>query len=107
VELPVHFMPEHELADIRHLHGGVDGLIYLEALAKLSRARKGSLAYGSDGPVKVWVNGRVVDSQPKATNPARVGQYVVNVTWRRGANRITFALATNGGRAWGVQARVV
>jgi hypothetical protein len=107
VQLPVRFMPEHELADVRYFHGGEDGLIYLEASAKLKQACKGSLAYGSDGPVKVWVNGRAVDCRPKATNPAIVGQYVVNVAWRKGANRITFALATNKGRAWGVQARVL
>jgi len=104
---PVDFMSEIELGDVRCLHGGEDGLIYIEASAKLTRAAKGSLSYGSDGPVKVWVNGRAVDSRPKATNPGGVGKYGVNVAWRKGENRITFALATNGGRAWGVQARVV
>jgi len=104
---PVDFMSELELGDVRGIHGGDDGLIYIEASAKLTRAAKGSLSYGSDGPVKVWVNGRAVASQPEATNPGGVGKYVVQVAWRKGENRITFALSTNKGRAWGVQARVI
>ena len=56
--------------------------------------------------MKVWVNGREVDCQPKATNSAIIGQYVAKVAWKKGVNRITFALATNHGKAWGVQARV-
>jgi hypothetical protein len=56
--------------------------------------------------VKVWVNGHVVDCQPAATNPANIGKYLANVSWRKGLNRITFALATNHGRAWGITARV-
>ncbi len=106
VHLPVPFMTGGELADIRCFHGGQDGLLYLEASAKLSRPCQGSLSYGSDGPVKVWVNGHVVDCQPAATNPANIGKYLANVSWRKGLNRITFALATNHGRAWGITARV-
>ena len=104
---PVPFMPEHELADIRKVHGGADGVVYIEASVKVARAYGGALAYGADGPVKVWVNGRAVDCRPKATNPARIGQYVTPVTWKKGVNRISFALATNRGKAWGVQARVL
>ena len=96
-----------ELADIRSFHGGADGLIYIEATVKLNRAYRGALAYGADGPVKVWVNGRAADCRPKATNPAIVGAYVTPVSWKKGVNRITFALATNHGNAWGVQARVL
>jgi hypothetical protein len=100
-------MPGIELGDVRGIHGGEDGLIYIEAFAKLKQASNGLLAYGSDGPVTVWVNGRVVDRQPAATNPGGGGKYVAKVAWRKGENRITFALSTNKGRAWGVQARVL
>ncbi|MEI6219356.1 MAG: glycoside hydrolase family 32 protein, partial [bacterium] len=101
------FISECEMADIRGVHGGADGVIYIEADVKLDRAYRGALAYGSDGPVKVWVNGRAVDCRPNATNPAKIGEYVKPVSWKKGANRISFALATNCGRAWGVQARVM
>lgn len=101
------FIPECEMGDVRGIHGGADGVIYIEADVKLDRAYRGSLAYGSDGPVKVWVNGRAVDCRPNATNPANIGEYVKPILWKKGVNRISFALATNSGRAWGVQARVM
>jgi hypothetical protein len=104
---PVPFFTEFELADIRAVHGGADGVIYVEATVKLDRAYHGALAYGADGPVKVWVNNRAVDSQPQATNPALAGQYTAPVPWKKGVNRISFALASNHGKAWGVQARVL
>ena len=92
---------------MRCIHGGGDGLIYLETSARLGRACQGALSYGADGPVKVWVNGRTVDCRPDATNPASIGKFVADVAWRKGVNRITFALSTNHGRAWGVTARVL
>lgn len=102
----VPLMSEFELADIRLVHGGADGLIYIRATVNLDRAFRGTLAYGSDGPVKVWVNGRAVDCQPKATNPALAGQYLAPVSLKKNTNRIVFALASNHGKAWGVQARI-
>lgn len=59
------------------------------------------------GANKVWVNGHIVDCRPDATNPASIGKFVADVAWRKGVNRITFALSTNHGRAWGVTARVL
>ena len=59
-------------------------------------------AYGADGPVKLWINGKVVDCRPEATNPAIEGEYLVRVRWRKGVNHVVFALSTNHGKAWGV-----
>jgi hypothetical protein len=103
----VPFVADDELADIRGFHGGADGLVYIEADMRLDKAYRGALAYGADGPVKVWVNSRAADCRPQATNPARIGEYVAPVSWKKGLNRITFALATNHGKAWGMQARVL
>ena len=107
VRNPVPFEAQWELADIRSVHGGADGLIYIQAVVKQDWACKASLAYGADGPVKAWVNGIAVDCRPEATNPASIGEYVVPISWKKGANRVCFALATNHGKAWGVQVRVV
>jgi hypothetical protein len=106
VKLSVPFLGHGELADVRSFHGGGDGLIYLQTSARLGKACQGTLSYGADGPVKVWVNDRTVDCRPDATNPASIGKFVADVEWRKGVNRITFALSTNCGRAWGVTARV-
>jgi hypothetical protein len=101
------FDPTTELGDIRPAHDGQDGLVYIEGRITFEQAFDGALAYGADGPVKVWINGVEADVQPDATNPARIGEYEVNAGWKQGENRITFAINTNHGKAWGVVARVM
>lgn len=102
----VPFVVKTELADIRGFHNNSDGLIFIAADVRIKAAGKGRLLYGADGPVKVWVNGKVVGCRRDATNPARIGEYVSLVNWKKGVNKIVFALNTNHGKAWGVQARV-
>ncbi len=101
------FDPGSELGDIRPAHQGRDGLVYLEGEIDLPEAFDGALAYGADGPLRVWVNDVPVDCRPNATNPAVIGEYDVPVRWRQGVNRVLFALNTNQGKAWGVVARVM
>lgn len=91
--------------EIRNRHGGKHGVCYIRSDVFAPRAGISTLHYGADGPVKVWVNGKVVDCQPCATNPAVDGQYVVKAAWRKGMNTILFALNTNQGKAWGVFCR--
>ncbi len=88
--------------DVRAIHDGRDGLIFLRARFDAPRAGAGRLIYGADGPVKVWINGAPADCRPHATNPAIPGQYRARARWRRGANEIVFALASNRGNAWGI-----
>jgi len=95
------------LCDLREFHGGKDGLLYVRVRATVPRGGTGSLLYGADGPVKVWVNDMEVGCQPTATNPVRPDEYKARVEWKEGENIIVFALATNGGNAWGVLPRVV
>jgi hypothetical protein len=104
--MPVPFIASVELGDIRPAHGGRDGFLFIRGKVKLTKSSHGRLLYGSDGPVKVWVNGREAGCQPKATNPARIGQYSASVEWREGENEILFGINTNHGLAWGVQARM-
>lgn len=94
-----------QLGDIRPAHGQRDGLVYVVGSIALPKVGAGSLLYGADGPVRVWVNGRACACQPDATNPAVPGQYRGPARWKKGLNRIVFALNTNGGKAWGVMAR--
>ncbi len=101
----VPFVPETELADIRAIHQEKDGLVYLQAELKLPAASEGRLAYGADGPIKAWLNGTQIDCRPDATNPAVIGEYVVPASWKKGVNMLTFAINTNGGKAWGIVVR--
>ena len=96
----------NNFVDVRAIHHGKNGVVYLSTRYAAKQAGAGTLAYGADGPVKVWVNGEAVGAQPAATNPAYPGEYQAAVQWTKGQNDIVFALATNGGRAWGIFAGV-
>ncbi len=82
-----------------------DGLIYLRGTIDMAKAGKGTLLYGVDGPAKLWLNGKEVDCRPAAKNPVIPDQYKLNVSWKKGANEVLFALDTKKGHSWGVCAR--
>jgi hypothetical protein len=103
--VPVSVQEEIGLADIRRMHQGADGLLYVKGEVVLKSGGRGRLLFGADGPVKVWVNGKAVACEPAATNPAVGDGYACPAAWKKGLNTVLFALATNGGRAWGVIAR--
>ena len=93
--------------DFRETHGGRDGLIYLRTTLGMRSAGRGRLLFGADGPVRVWVNGEPVACVPDATNPIARDEYEAPALWKKGANRVVFAVATNRGQAWGVASRGV
>ena len=88
--------------DVRAFHRLRHGLLYIRTHVEAEAGEAGALVYGADGPVKVWVNGEEAGCHPEATNPAQANAYSVPVRWREGKNEVLFALATNGGHAWGV-----
>jgi hypothetical protein len=89
-----------------HIHNKKDdGLIYLRGTIAMAKAGRGTLLYGADGPVRVWVNGRPAGCQPQAKNPVIRDQYRAAVAWRKGKNEVLFALDTKNGHSWGVCAR--
>ena len=96
---------QDDFCNIRDQHGGKHGICYIRSDVLALRAGPGALRYGADGPVKVWVNGKLAGCQPGATNPAKDGQYEAKVAWKKGVNSIVFALSTNHGKAWGIFCR--
>jgi alpha-galactosidase len=92
--------------DIRGIHENKNGTIYLLTYYNSADTQKGYLAYGADGPIKVWVNGKEVDCQPDAINPALPAQYSREVIWNKGTNEILFALSSNNGMAYGIFAGI-
>ena len=88
--------------DVNAAHRGQAGTLYLRVTVDMPQATESALSYGADGPVKVWVNGCVVDCRPEATTPAKANEYSAKAVWQEGDNKIVFALDTDNGQAWGV-----
>lgn len=91
--------------DVREQTGGGAGLVYLQAEVASDRAGRGLLKLGYDGPVRAWVNGKEVFAGP-GTNPAVRDKTIVYADYRQGENTILVAFDTNGGKGWGIFARV-
>ncbi len=103
---PIEYNQKHNLHDIRPRYGkSNDGLVYVRGFIAVPKAGPGLLLYGSDGPIKAWVNGRTVDCQHNSTNSCQPDKFRVPVKWKKGKNALLFALHTNQGHAWGITAR--
>jgi len=96
--------PEPGFVDAHHRIAGRAGVVFFDSDIAVGPADRGALHLGYDGPVKVWINGREVFAGP-GSNPAIADQTSVPVTFRHGNNRVTVALDTNGGKAWGIFGR--
>lgn len=66
----------------------------------------GELRVGYDGPVKVWLDGKVIMKDRLGTNPGMPDKNAVKVSFKKGSqHRIVIALSSNGGLAWGISLR--
>jgi hypothetical protein len=96
--------------DVRPRYAGKtnrDGLIYARGFFTAKKGGAAKLRIGADGPFKVFVAGKEVGCNLKATNPLP-GQLInIPVTWKKGKNEIVLAMRTNCGRAWGFMAESI
>ncbi|MDD5677223.1 MAG: hypothetical protein PHW60_04425 [Kiritimatiellae bacterium] len=89
--------------DLRSIHEGCkDGWVYVKFTVIIPAPTKAVLQFGADGPVKIWLNRKIVACEPDATNPLTPPRYKAQVAWKRGRNKILCAIRTNGGKAWGI-----
>ena len=94
---------EHNFIDTRPVYrGNKDGVVYVKGTVLRDKQGAGTLFFGADGPVKVFLNGDEVACMPKASNPINTAEYSADVRWKKGRNEVVFALDINEGRAWGV-----
>ncbi|MDD5675394.1 MAG: sialate O-acetylesterase [Chitinivibrionales bacterium] len=57
---------------------------------------------GYDGPLKVWIDGKIKLHDPHGTNPALPEDAKIVFTAEKGVHEIMVALGTNHGLAWGI-----
>lgn len=65
-----------------------------------------ALWLGYDGPVKVWVDRKMVFHDPNGINPAEIDAKRIDLNAGKGGHEIVVALGSNCGLAWGVFLRI-
>jgi hypothetical protein len=103
--MPAPWFVEAKLIDIRQAHGGKDGLVYIRGKIKQAKPGPGELLVGSDGPFRLWLNGKPVGAVTAKSNPATPDEFRYPVKWKKGVNTVLAAQLTNKGNAWGMQIR--
>ena len=82
-----------------------DRLIYFACRVRCAEDMKLAACFGSDGPAKMWIDGREVVADAKASNPAIIDRARSRFAATKGEHDVVLALVTNRGRAWGVYLR--
>ena len=86
--------------------GNCDEVVYYAFRFSCKEAMRLALALGYDGPVKAWLDGKMLMHDPKGTNPATPDQCVSPFPAEAGEHEIVVALGTHSGAAWGIFARL-
>ena len=104
--LPVGLDPEKPWAlDLQAALGGEYRVAYLRTHVFTSATRHGTMAVGSDDGIKVWVNGRVVHSNP-ADRGLAAAEDSIPITLHPGWNRLLLKVSQGVGD-WGACAQLV
>ena len=82
--------------------GPGDKLIYYVCDIDCAEAMSLGLLLGYDGPVKIWVDKRMLFHDPDGTNPAVADAKTIRFKGAAGRHQVVIALGTNNGAAWGV-----
>ncbi len=91
--------------DMHEVWGGRPGQCFFFTDIKLDEKMQLNLRVGSDGPMRVWIDNKLVLQDLAATNPCILDKNISPVTLQQGKHRITVAIDLNGGLAWGFNLR--
>ncbi len=83
------------------------GLLLLETAFSCAEPMRLKALLGYDGPVRLWLDGRLLFTDLAGTNPARKDESATPAfPCPPGNHLVSIALGANGGRAWGVFLRL-
>lgn len=94
--------PGDGFVNIHDRVGLVDGLLYLGARFRVSRAGRWPMLVGHDGGVRVFVDGQTVLTESALKNPAIAGRSSATVPLAKGIHEVVIALDTAAGLGWGI-----
>lgn len=72
------------------------GVYVMRSTLKASEALNATLFFGANAPFKIWINGKLVLTDPACTTPIDPGQYDVPVKLKAGKNKVLIAFAIPG-----------
>jgi sialate O-acetylesterase len=87
-------------------HHGRDEVVYFACRFSCKAAMSLALVLGYDGPVKAWVDGKLLLQDPNGINPATPDKGTARFQAGAGEHDIVVALGTNNGAAWGIFLRL-
>lgn len=82
--------------------GDQDNVLFYACAIDCAEPMKLALLTGYDGPVKIWMDGKLVYHDPNGINPAILDAHAIKFSAARGKHEVVVALGTNSGKAWGV-----
>ena len=88
------------------LREGRDEVLYFACRFSCEEAMTLALVLGYDGPVKAWVDGKLLMQDPDGINPATPDKCKARFRAAAGEHEIVVAESTNSGNAWGIYLRL-
>lgn len=88
------------------LRGGRDELVYFACRFSCKEAMPLALVLGYDGPVKAWMDGKLLFQDPNGINPAAPDKGTARFKAAMGEHEVIVAQGTNHGVAWGIFLRL-
>ena len=85
---------------------GRDEVLYFACRFSCKEAMALALVLGYDGPVKAWVDGKLLMHDPDGSNPATPDKSKAQFRVAAGEHEIVVAESTNSGKAWGIYLRL-
>lgn len=83
-----------------------DGVFVYKTEVTATKAVDMKLLLGADSPFILWLNGKEVCRDAKATNPCTPAEYNKNVRLAEGKNEVLVAFDTRKGMGWGICMRL-
>jgi sialate O-acetylesterase len=78
---------------------------YFRCEIQCSEPMRLAVLFGYDGPVKMWIDGKVTQLDPRGKNPAIPDDKSIPFRASKGKHEIVVALSANNGNAWGIYLR--
>jgi len=96
--------PQANLVNVHDLFENADGLVYAARKLLVSRDGTWTLHLGHDAPIRVFLDGKPIFTEPRRKNPATYQRSRIPIRLKRGMHELTIALDTDNGRGWGFYA---